>query len=350
MTLFHVDASVINKGTRQGGAQGFAHYLTGHATRMQQYLEREGHGRDDLVVSGAGALPPWAKDGAHFFAMADRFERQGGVVARHYQITLPRELSPQGRLDLAEDIRTVFFARYPHVFAVHCPQARDGSGEHPHLHVMFSTRREDDPSARTPKEWFARAASDGQDPLTGGVRKDRHWDRKATLQGVRYETAVLINAALEREGRLEAVSAERLSVRDLQRRGLWYLPGATPEQRAAVMQRREALDADERRLEHEVNRLVWHTYKQREGLYDISREAMIDHCRDRFWAHDQSPARVAEREASLMRSLEREYARPSLEHHHEQARKREPLQLWVHDEDRAEGGVHWREADREVAR
>src|SRR5262249_26300944 len=139
MAVFHVDASVISKGKSAGGAVGFARYLTGDAERMQRYLAREGHGRADLVASGAGALPAWARgDGAHFFAMADRYERQGGTVARHYQVTLPRELSPQGRLDVAADIRTVFFARYPHVWAVHCPQARDGSGEQPHLHVMFS--------------------------------------------------------------------------------------------------------------------------------------------------------------------------------------------------------------------
>jgi hypothetical protein len=36
------------------------------------------------------------------------------------------------------------------------------------------------------------------------------WDRKATLQGVRYEVAVLTNAALEREGHAVAVSHESL--------------------------------------------------------------------------------------------------------------------------------------------
>src|SRR4029077_13884896 len=157
---------------------GFAHYLARDAPWIHQYLDPGGRERDDLVAQGAGALPAWAKDGAHFFAMADRYERQGGVIARHYQISLPRELGPQERLDLAADIRGAFFERYPHVWTVHCPQARDGSGEQPHRDIMFSTRREDQPSLRTPKQWFARAANHNQDPLLGGVRKDRVWDHK----------------------------------------------------------------------------------------------------------------------------------------------------------------------------
>ena len=68
------------------------------------------------------------------------------------------------------------------------------------MHVMFSTRREDVPSERTPAQWFRLAAPAHKDPLTGGVKKDAVWDQKKTLQGLRHETAILINAALEREG------------------------------------------------------------------------------------------------------------------------------------------------------
>ena len=40
------------------------------------------------------------------------------------------------------------------------------------MHVMFSTRREDVASERTPEQWFRQAAPAHQDPLTGGVKKD----------------------------------------------------------------------------------------------------------------------------------------------------------------------------------
>jgi hypothetical protein len=325
MALFHVDASVISKGKTHGGAQGFARYLTGDAERMQQYLVREQQGRDDLVAEGVGALPAWATSGAHFFAMADRFERQGGLVARHYQVTLPRELSPEGRLGLADDIRAVFFERYPHVWAVHCPPARDGSGEQPHLHVMFSTRREDVPSERTPKQWFARAANPDQDPLAGGVRKDRGWDRKQTLQGVRAEVATLTNAALEREGCPNAVSQVSLHAQGHDRAPSRYVQEHDREQVAAERLR---LRHDYHPWENDMNLAAWHEQQQREGIRDLSRAAMIDHVRDRFWRHDHSPARAQEREASLLRTIDREYAYTGRErvplHQHAPEWQREP--------------------------
>jgi MobA/MobL family len=309
MAVFHVDASVISKGRSAGGAVGFARYLTGDAERMQHSLAREGHGREDLVAQGAGALPTWARDGAHFFAMADRFERQHGVIARHYQITLPRELSPESRLHLADDLRAAFFERYPHVWAVHCPHARDGSGEQPHLHVMFSTRREDSAEYRTPKDWFSRAAPAGRDPLEGGIRKDQSWDAKRQLQAVRAETAVLINAALEREQVAAAVSHARLDVREFGREGLHYQAEDRAAERQAIICEQAKVQRERHPWENEINRLAWEQQKAREGIRDISREAILDHVRDRFWRQDHSPAREQERQASFLRALERAFAR-----------------------------------------
>src|SRR5262245_25962755 len=119
MAIFHVAAAVISKGTAVGGAVGFARYLErtdqDHATQDRRYLERDGHDADrDLVASGSASLPGWAKDAEHFWLMADRYERKNGVIARTYEIALPCELSDQGRLDLADDIRAALFAQYPH--------------------------------------------------------------------------------------------------------------------------------------------------------------------------------------------------------------------------------------------
>jgi MobA/MobL family len=324
MAIFHVDASYIRKGTSKGGAKGFAGYLTGHATRLESYLKREGHGgREDLVAHGTGALPRWAKDGEQFFRLADRYERSGGVVARHYQVTIPRELSASARLELAEDIRRVFFERYPHVWAVHNPSARDGSGEQPHLHVMFSTRREDTHSDRAPQHWFARAANRGQDPLSGGVRKDGVWDRKAQLQGVRMGCATLINAALDREGHIGiAVSQERVDVRGLGRGGVHYDERASAEAIRATQERRQILHRDYFPLENALNVLAWQQQKTREHLTDLSREAIVDHVRDHFWRQDRSPQREQERQESLLRTLARQVPLPQ--------RQREPVRTSLH--------------------
>jgi hypothetical protein len=45
--------------------------------------------------------------------MADTLERAKGAVFFHLQVTLPRELSPAGREQLADDIRAVYVERYP---------------------------------------------------------------------------------------------------------------------------------------------------------------------------------------------------------------------------------------------
>ena len=131
MALYHVHAEVISKGQTKGGATGFAQYIareqTDKATQYARYIGRDEEEPDDLVATGAGGLPTWAKDATHFFLMADRYERSGtkrpGTVARTYEIALPRELSPEQRLELAADIRETFFAQYPHAWAIHNPDS-----------------------------------------------------------------------------------------------------------------------------------------------------------------------------------------------------------------------------------
>src|SRR5713101_3604621 len=57
------------------------------------------------------------------------------------------------------------------------------------------------------------------------------------------------------------------------------------------------------------NWVMWREQKAREGIRDVGREAMVDHVRDRFWLQDESPARQAERQASVWRSIHREHQR-----------------------------------------
>jgi hypothetical protein len=276
--------------------------------------------------------------------MADRYERKNGLIARTYEFALPRELSPEGRLELAHDIRATFFAQYPHTWAVHCPEVHTVQGdgrakEQPHLHVMFSTRRDDVAAERTPAQWFRQAAPAHQDPLTGGVKKDGFWDHKATLQGLRHETAILLNAALEREGHPVAVSAASLRRQGHDRRPErqlakadavllkkygWDIPAHLPqvqhEQLRAMHERiqatlgsREIVSQDYRGWENACARFDWESQKEREGIRDISREAVVDHVRDRFWQHDHSQVRAVERAASWERAVDREYARAGQE-------------------------------------
>lgn len=314
MALFHLDVMVIHKTHAHPGAGGLSQYLRTGVGDLRRYMERADPGREDLVAYGEAGLPSWAKHGTHFFAMANQYEaRKDAAVARHIQITFPRELSEQGRLDLAQDLRDAFFASFPHVWAVHNPQAKDGSGEQPHLHVLLSPRR-DDGIPRTPKHWFAGLGRDEGHPEERRVPIDRTWGQKRTLQGLRHETAILINAALEREGIPLAVSPDRLRGQGHERSGVHYTRQGREADIAQALAAQAALRRDGvQAWEQSINVLAWDAQKAREGIRDSSREAIVDHVRDRFWAHDQSVAREQERAQSFERAVDREYARTGRE-------------------------------------
>jgi len=363
MAMFHVHASVISKGNSPGGSTGFAQYIAraqpDKATQHTRYLARgEGDDTTDLVATGSGGLPRWAHDGAHFFAMADRYERKGATLARCYEIALPRELSPPARLELAQDIRATFFARSPHSWAVHCPVARDGQAQ-PHLHVIMSERGQMDTVDRSPQQYFARAAGPDQDPATHGVRKERSWQGAARLRELRAGVATLTNAALERAGLALAVSHETLRARGHDRapevdqgRQARYLHaryGIETRGWQETLAQRDVLHRDYHPWENELNRAAWYAQKQREHLHDLSREAMIDHVRDRFWRHDHSPARMQEREASLVRALERAYTEVPTERTRErQVVRGRAWALTGRLDDTPQGGMYVR--DLEVTR
>ena len=307
MALYHVHANYIQQGSHADGAQGFARYLgregRGDANQFRRYLERDGGaGKDDLVASGSANLPRWAKDGEHFFAMADTYERSGWVVARHLQIALPRELSPEARQELADDIREVTVGRFAHVWAIHEPQARDGSGFQPHIHLLFSPRREEMERDRTPAQWFAKAAAQGEDPLRGGVRKDRTWDTKGMLHDIRAAVALMTNAALAREGLALAVSAHSLEARGLRRDPARYTSSHDTDDLARTRAyRAELWESGTAAYEQLATYAGWQ--QQAQKLMSLDRQYITDMCRDHVWRYDRSPARQQEREASMQRAF-----------------------------------------------
>src|SRR5712691_11444495 len=303
MAFYHVHASYIKQGRAKGGAQGFARYLSregrGEASQARRYIERDGkEGKDDLVASGSANLPRWATDGEHFFAMADTHERSGWVVARHLQVALPRELSPEARRELADDIREVTVGRFAHVWAIHEPQARDGSGFQPHIHLLFSPRREEMELDRTPAQWFAKAAAQGEDPLRGGVRKDRTWDTKGMLHDIRAAVALMTNAALARAGVEAAVSEKSLEAQGIGRNPARY----TSDTHATVMAYRRALrDSGQVAQEQLATYAGWQ--QQAMKLVSLDHQYVTDVCRDHVWRFDRSHARGQERDASMQRAF-----------------------------------------------
>jgi hypothetical protein len=301
MPVYHVHASYIKKG--QGSAADFSRYIAregrGEASQMRRYLERErdGSGKDDLVAHGSGNLPDWTHGSAAlFWEAADVLERKNSTVSRQIEIALPRELSPQGREELAADIREVLMGtQFAHSWAIHEPMARDGSGIMPHMHLMFSPRRQDDDQARTMAQWFKQVNH-------GGVRPDASWKTKGRLYDVRAAVALLSNAALAREGIEAAVDHRSLEARGLSRDPARYEAGNRAD---------EARTQDYRQLLRDSGVTAYeqlHTYAgwqdQAVKLLSLDLQYIKDLARDHVWRYDQSPARQVEREQSMQRTLD----------------------------------------------
>jgi hypothetical protein len=218
---------------------------------------------------------------------------------------------------------------------VHEPQSHDGSGIQPHVHILFSPRREDIELARTPAQWFAKAAATGHDPLQGGVRKDRSWDRKGMLYDIRASVELLTNAALAREGQALAVSAKSLEAQGLSRDPARY--GSAHEQPDldhTMAYRRELREFGVHAYECLVAYGAWQD--QRAQLPSLARQFVLDRCRDHVWRYDQSPARAWERQQSLARTLD-------------QVMTREREERWDRESTHSRERVQTREGTREPA-
>ena len=80
----------------------------GTAVIHAAYIGREGkYSKDekakDLVATGFGNLPVWAKeDPAVFWEEADQTERANGAVYREYEVALPKELSTDQKRELVD--------------------------------------------------------------------------------------------------------------------------------------------------------------------------------------------------------------------------------------------------------
>jgi hypothetical protein len=300
MPVYHLHADHIAKG--HGSAAALAQYLRregrGEASQMRRYLDREldGSGNDDLVAHGSANLPAWTHGSAAlFWEAADVLERKNGDITRTYELALPRELSPQGREELAADIREVLMGtQFAHSWAIHEPMARDGSGLMPHMHLMFSPRRMDDTQERRMEVWFKQTNH-------GGVQPDASWKTKGRLYDVRAAVALLSNAALAREGLSLAVDHRSLAARGLERDPARYQAG-DPVDMARTQAYRQQLRASGVTAYEQL-----HTYAgwqdQAVKLLSLDRQYVKDLARDHVWRYDRAPARQVEREQSMQRTL-----------------------------------------------
>ena len=182
----------------------------GRARKHYVYLVKDEYYKKDageVVYSTYGNLPKFAQDNPKlFFETADLHERANGTAYREHIIALPRELTPQERIDFVDDwISQEMSDKYAYQAVIHNKTALDG-GEQPHLHLMFSERHQDGID-RPAEQFFKRYNS--KNPSKGGCRKDntglKPAQRRELLKATRQRSADMLNEHLLKRGFIPSV-------------------------------------------------------------------------------------------------------------------------------------------------
>lgn len=177
----------------------------GTAKEHAKYISRQGsHSkRGDLIATGHGNMPTWAKDNPDaFWKASDEHERKNGASYRELEIALPGELHFEQNQELVRQFAQDMLGSKPFQFAIHAPDAAiDGKEKNMHVHLMFSDRA-DDGIERTAEQTFRRF--NPNHPERGGRRKDSGGRNRMTLRDETVETrrmcAELQNSALAAAG------------------------------------------------------------------------------------------------------------------------------------------------------
>jgi hypothetical protein len=210
---------------RKGSDMASFHFRTksgkkGTAAAHAAYISREGSfsKREDLVASGYGNMPDWAKHPIDFWRAGDKFERENGAVYREHEIALPAELTETQQLELTQNIIEVQVGGKPFQYAVHQNTSSLEGVPNAHLHLMFSDRM-DDGIERTPEQTFRRY--NAKHPEQGGCRKDSGGMNSLELRDQMIETrrqcAELQNATLARYGHDARVDHRTLKAQGIER-------------------------------------------------------------------------------------------------------------------------------------
>ncbi|SAL06690.1 exonuclease V subunit alpha [Caballeronia calidae] len=183
--------------------------VRGMGAKHARYVQREGHyayisregkfqERGDLALTESGNMPAWARNNPNaFWEAADLYERANGRIYTEIEVSIPRELSDDQRVELIREfVANTLGERHAYTWAIHNPKASDGL-EQPHAHTMF-TERVNDGIARDPQQFFRRF--NPEHPEKGGAGKDRSMRGPAFVREVREEWAMTANHFLARAG------------------------------------------------------------------------------------------------------------------------------------------------------
>lgn len=194
MAIYHLSAKVISRAGGRSSVAAAAYRTAGRLHDDRQGLEHDYSRKGGVVHSEIMApenAPDWMRDRNQLWNAVEIAEkRRDAQLAREIEVSLPRELDRDQRLELLRGfIQREFVDRGMIAdVAVHEGKARDGYGQ-PHAHVMLTMRE-----------------------LTGDGfgKKDRSWNAPDFLVGWREAWARDTNIALERAGRSERIDHRSL--------------------------------------------------------------------------------------------------------------------------------------------
>jgi hypothetical protein len=231
----------------------------GKAGPHASYISREGkyentRSNEKLEHVESGNMPKWAdKDPAQFWQTADQYERANGATYREIEVALPREMTPDQRVELVRDmVGQELGGKHAYTWAIHNPMASLEGGEQPHAHIMYSERTIDDID-RDPEQYFKRY--NAKNPDKGGCRKDSAGTEER-LQATRQRWAQVQNLHLEQHGHEARVDHRSLKDQGIERTPEPHFgPGRIQRmtamqdvELAAVLERRAAEGEKERAL------------------------------------------------------------------------------------------------------
>ncbi|RVT75191.1 Ti-type conjugative transfer relaxase TraA, partial [Agrobacterium sp. CNPSo 2736] len=147
MAIYHLSTKPVSRSSGRSAVASAAYrcavLLTNHRDGLvHDFTRKEGVDHSEIVLP-EGISADWALDRSALWNAAEFAEkRKDARVAREFEIALPHELSPEGRLKAARAFAQDLANRYGAAvdFAIHSP-GEQGDIRNCHAHVLMTTRQ-----------------------------------------------------------------------------------------------------------------------------------------------------------------------------------------------------------------
>ena len=222
--MYYFDYAYTGKGTTKIKAKSGAtkvkkapscknrfHYIT----RTAHYKNHKDNLHEKVEFVKSGNMPSFAENRPDlFWEAAHNYERKNARTAASQIIALPKELTVQQRIELAEALIKQFTDEFnfPYTAAIHNHVGEIGGQDQPHLHIMYCERSVDEHN-RTAEQFFSRY--NDKDPASGGAQKitpDVRGKGKTIINEMRVDTEVIINEHLEKYAQTKIVNIKGIDV------------------------------------------------------------------------------------------------------------------------------------------